>query len=129
MTSQNFKNTRERIDEAAWNKVAGISIEIVLFLLSKYAPEIRSAIEKMYGATSSAIVKYLESRFPRTILKIRESETIKKVLLRKKYLIELYKRYIGDKIVTQDNFKRFCEVAFLLFNADERDSIKKVSKI
>lgn len=129
MTSQNFKNARERIDEAAWNKVAGISIEIVLFLLSKYAPEIRSAIEKMYGATSSAIVKYLEYRFPRTIQKIRESENIKKIILRKTYLIDLYKKYIGDKIVTQNNFKRFCEVAFLLFNTDERSSIKKVSKI
>lgn len=129
MTSQNFKNSRERIDEAAWNKVAGISIEIVLFLLSKYAPEIRSAIEKMYGATSSAIVKYLEARFPRSIQKIRESEAIKKIILRKNYLIDLYKRYIGDKIVTKDNFERFCEVAFLLFNANEKDSIKKVSKI
>lgn len=122
------QNSRERIDENAWNKIASISIEIVLFLLSKYSFEINKEIKKLYGAASSSISLHLEKRFPILIHKIKSSETIKMILSKKKYLKALYKKYIGDDIFTEEKFKKFLEIVTPLFSSSEKETIKKVIK-
>lgn len=119
---------KEEINEKISFSLPSIAIQIAIMLAIKFSPEIKKGLNFLYEKTSSNIMIFLQNKFPKLINNLENNVKIQNLINNKDKLIEVYKKYMDNTLLSENTIMLFCELALASLSKSEVNEILKTIK-